>query len=54
MEYKDFWPIVQASESSLRITNPIRDIVDKLIVPENASKAFVSLSIGMSMSIQWV
>lgn len=40
------WPTIHATKASLRITNPIRDIVDRLKIPANATKELISLSIG--------
>lgn len=40
------WKPLTASKASMRITNPIRDIVDQLKIPENPSKELISLSIG--------
>eukprot|EP01117_Protostelium_nocturnum_P011608 TRINITY_DN4215_c0_g1_i1.p1 TRINITY_DN4215_c0_g1~~TRINITY_DN4215_c0_g1_i1.p1 ORF type:complete len:418 (-),score=149.62 TRINITY_DN4215_c0_g1_i1:197-1450(-) len=40
------WKTIKASEASLRIKNPIRDIVDSLKVPPNPPKPLISLSIG--------
>lgn len=41
------WKPIKASSSSLRITNPIRDIVDKIQFHDIPSKPLISLSIGM-------
>eukprot|EP01114_Cavostelium_apophysatum_P022741 TRINITY_DN832_c0_g1_i1.p1 TRINITY_DN832_c0_g1~~TRINITY_DN832_c0_g1_i1.p1 ORF type:complete len:466 (+),score=78.69 TRINITY_DN832_c0_g1_i1:126-1400(+) len=40
------WEPVHAAKAALRISNPIRDIVDSLKVPKNATKDLISLSIG--------
>jgi len=40
------WSHISASKSSLRLTNPIRDIVDQLNIPLNPNKVKISLSIG--------
>lgn len=37
---------VAVAASSMRITNPIRDIVDRLVPPKDHPKPFLSLSIG--------
>lgn len=41
------WKPIKASSSSLRITNPIRDIVDKIQFRDDPSKPLISLSIGI-------
>jgi len=40
------WTGVKVAASALRITNPIRDIVDRLQPPKNHPAPFLSLSIG--------
>jgi hypothetical protein len=40
------WGKIKPSGAAMRITNPIRDIVDKLKLPDNPTKAPLSLSIG--------
>lgn len=40
------WKPINATKSSLRITNPIRDIVDKIQFPDMPNKPLISLSIG--------
>jgi hypothetical protein len=39
------WSIKPAADA-MRIKNPIRDIVDQLKVPKDATKPLISLSIG--------
>eukprot|EP01122_Echinamoeba_exundans_P006635 TRINITY_DN1905_c1_g1_i5.p1 TRINITY_DN1905_c1_g1~~TRINITY_DN1905_c1_g1_i5.p1 ORF type:complete len:204 (+),score=26.41 TRINITY_DN1905_c1_g1_i5:67-612(+) len=40
------WGKIKPSSAAMRITNPIRDIVDKLKLPQNPTKTPLSLSIG--------
>jgi len=40
------WKTIKASACSLRLKNPIRDIVDRLKVPTDNPKPLISLSIG--------
>jgi tyrosine aminotransferase len=40
------WKSVKVAASAMRITNPIRDIVDRLVPPKNHPSQFLSLSIG--------
>jgi len=40
------WKTIRPSKCSMRITNPLRDIVDQLKVPPNPPKPLISLSIG--------
>jgi len=42
------WTSVKVAVSAMRITNPIRDIVDRLVPPKDHPSPFLSLSIGMS------
>lgn len=41
------WPQIKPTKSSMAITNPIRDIVDRLVPPKDHPKKFISVSIGM-------
>eukprot|EP00743_Colponemidia_sp_Colp-15_P004910 GILK01005292.1.p1 GENE.GILK01005292.1~~GILK01005292.1.p1 ORF type:complete len:408 (+),score=52.77 GILK01005292.1:54-1277(+) len=40
------FPLVRASKATLRTTNPIRQIVDKIKKPDNSDKPFLALNIG--------
>jgi methyl coenzyme M reductase subunit C len=44
------WKPIKASPASLRITNPIRDIVDRMQAA-NPEKSIISLSIGIPIQI---
>ena len=41
------WSTITPSRASMRLTNPIRDIVDLMKKPEIPDKPLISLSIGI-------
>jgi hypothetical protein len=43
---KSEWKPIRASVSSLRMTNPIRALLETIKVPENPEKEMIDLSIG--------
>lgn len=47
------WQKIKAADASLRMTNPIRAIVDKLKHVEQPDKPLISMSIGNCFSISF-
>lgn len=44
------WPVVPKSQVAERTSNPIRNVVDRLSIPPNPEKTFISLGLGRRSS----